>query len=221
MHVIYIHTNPKNGKPYVGWALMEEGQSPHDAMMRRWATHCKAAEQGLDFLFSRAILKYGKDAWTHEVLDVVSKRETAKHVEKLWIKERNTCALEPGGHGYNMTRGGDGGGLLGHEFTLEHRENLSKASKGKPKSNSARKNMSLAKKGKPSPFKGKHHTAQWIQEQSGENAPHAKLTEAKKLVIIERWENRDAVPVTQQQLAADNGVTQSTVSRLLNKKTWK
>lgn len=50
--------------------------------------------------------------------------------------------------GYNMTCGGTVRDLVGHEFTCEHRENISKALTGKPKSDVVRKNMSLANKGR-------------------------------------------------------------------------
>ena len=147
MYVVYCHTNRSNSKPYIGWALIADSQTPHDAMMRRWNTHCKNTRADL---FARAIKKWGIDVWDHEVLDVVSHLETAKQVERMWIAQRKTCVFASG-HGYNMTRGGDGGGMLGHVPSPEHREKLSAALKGKPKSAEARKKMQLAKLGDKNP----------------------------------------------------------------------
>lgn len=221
MYIVYCHTNRVNGKRYVGWTIVRGEQTYEDAMMHRWNSHCNAANKGAPHLFPRAIHKYGEDAWSHEVIEVMQTRKGVKHAEKLWIAQRRTCAFEPEHHGYNMTHGGDGGGMLGHKLTSAHKEILRQYHLGKPKSVAARKKMSIAKRGKPSTFKGKHHTPEWIKSQSGEKSRLAKLTEVAKLDIITRWENRHTTPVTQHQLAHDNDVTQSTISRLLNGKTWK
>lgn len=222
MFIVYLHTNRINGKRYVGWAIVKPGQSYHDAMMRRWNTHCKNPRGDL---FARAIRKHGEDAWDHEILEVMRTREGVKHAEKLWIAQRQTCAFEPGHHGYNMTHGGDGGGMLGHVPSQEHRKKLSAALVGQPKSVIARKNMSVAKFGAKNPNFGKERSADVRAKigraQSGEKSHLAKLTEASKLDIVTRWANRHVIKVTQHQLAREHGVTQSTVCRLLNGKTWK
>jgi len=224
MYIVYCHTNCKNGKPYFGWAIVEPGQTYHDAMMRHWKAHC--ANQRND-LFARAIRKWGSkdDVWQHEVIEVMRTREGIKHAKKLWIAQRHTCAFDPGGHGYNMTRGGDGGGMLGHVPSQQHREKISKALIGKPKSETARKKMSIAKTGERHPNWGKKRPPEVGQKVSlalrGEKGPNAKFTEIAKLDIVARWANRHVIKVTQHQLADDHGVTQSTVSRLLSGATWR
>jgi hypothetical protein len=56
----------------------------------------------------------------------------------------------------NLTDGGDVGPTgMKPVFTEDHKKKLSKASKGKKKSEEARHNMSIAKKGKPSGRKGR------------------------------------------------------------------
>lgn len=215
-YIVYIHINRLNAKPYIGWAVVEEGQSPHDAMMRRWKVRCCNTRNDL---FPRAIRKHGEAAFDHEVIEVMSTREGVKHTEKLWIAQRKTCAFEQDGRGYNMTRGGDGGGLLGHVFSKEHRARISAALKGRPRSQETREHLSRVKKGKPSTFKGKRHSTDALALQS-KNARHARLTDAQRHDIVARWANRVQVPVTQHQLGIDNGVTQSTVCRLLAGQTW-
>jgi len=220
-YTVYLHKCRISNKSYIGWAIVRENQTPHDAMMRRWSEHCKNAANGLDLVISRAIIKHGENEWDHEVLDALMTEEAAKHAEKLWITQRKTCVIDFPDQGYNMTRGGDGGGMLGHVPSPEHRKNLSIALMGKPKSLIARQNMSLAKKGKPSGFLGKQHSDEWKKNCSGENCGASKLTETLKHEIITRWQNRTNIPVTQYKLASDYGVTQSTICRLVNGKTWK
>ena len=225
MYVIYCHTNRLNKKPYIGWAIIAKAQSPYDAMMRRWSAHCSSSRKDTKLLFPRAIAKHNIGVWDHEVIDVVTERATAKHVEKLWIAQRKTCAFDPGGHGYNMTRGGDGGNMLGHVPSQKHREKLSAAFTGKPKSTEARKKMSLSKFGAKNYVFGKHRDAVTKRKigaaQMGASGNNARMTDMQKHEIIARWDNRHNVPVTQHQLAIDNDVTQSTISRMLGGKTWK
>ena len=122
MYINYVHTNRVNCKSYVGWATVTEGQTPHEAMMRRWKEHCEYAKNGQQFLLSRALRKYGEDVWDHEVLEIVSTLKFAKHMEVLWIVQRRTYAFDEGNHGYNMTRGGDGtNGLPCSDETREKR----------------------------------------------------------------------------------------------------
>ena len=225
MFLVYMHMNKANGKRYVGWTIMRDGQSCTEAMTRRWNVHCLAANNGSRLLFHRAIRKHGTDAWHHEVLEVMSSREGVKHAEKLWIAQRETCAFDHPNKGYNMTRGGDGGGLLGHKFTLEHRMKISKARLGMQFSEETRHKMSLAKRGDKNYLFGKQRSIEVRQKirtsQCGALGNNAKLTETKKLEIIEKWNNRNAERTTQHKLASEYGVTQSTISRLINGRTWK
>lgn len=222
MFIVYCHTNRLNRKSYIGWAIVREGQTPYDAMMRRWSAHCANSRPDL---FPNAIRKYGIDAWDHEVLEVMSTRKGIKQAEKLWITQHRTCAFDHPDTGYNMTRGGDGGGMLGHVPTQEHREKLRQALTGKPKSDIAKARMSSSKRGALNYIFGTHRddaTKKKISEAlRGEHSPNARLTEGEKVTIRERWANRYQVKVTQYQLAREHGVTQSTISRLLGGKTWK
>lgn len=217
MYIVYCHTNRVNDKRYVGWAIVKHGQAYHDAMMRRWHTHCCSRREDL---FVRAIRKHGEGAFNHEVLEVMTTRAGIKHAEKLWIIERKSCAVDHPETGYNMTRGGDGGGMLGHVPTKEHREKIRQALRSWQPTPEQRLKMSVAKLGKPGCRKGTQHSIESISLQS-KNARYAKLTEVQKLSIVARWTNRHVVRVTQRQLALDNDVTQSTVSRFLGGLTWK
>jgi len=125
MYVVYVHTNRNNDKRYIGWAVVEEGQTYHDAMMRRWKDHCYDARVGLKRLLHNALRKHGDVNWDHEVLDVTRTLEGVKHAEILWIAQRRTYAFDEGNLGYNMTRGGDGVQLFGEQnpfYGKKHKE---------------------------------------------------------------------------------------------------
>ncbi len=152
-YIIYCHTNRVNAKRYVGWAIVKTGQTPHDAMIRRWNEHCRSRRSDL---FPRAIRKHGETTWDHEVIEIMTTLKSTKHAEKLWIAERKTYALDLDGHGYNMTRGGDGCPWpKGLKKSSETRRKISESLKGKPPSNkgkkaseTARRNLSIAHKGR-------------------------------------------------------------------------
>ena len=56
-------------------------------MERRWAQHCVQARssKGGRWHFPNAIRKYGKDAFSHEVLEICLSLEEANEREQYWI----------------------------------------------------------------------------------------------------------------------------------------
>lgn len=111
--IVYCHTNQRNNKRYVGWTAK--------SIEQRWREHCRSAQEGSHCRFHKAIRKWGvsEDIWAHEILEVMTTEDSAKHAEKLWIAHRHTFAYDDGNLGYNETRGGDG--KLGYCPTKEHR----------------------------------------------------------------------------------------------------
>lgn len=99
-YIVYKHTNNTTGKAYVGMTSKCIGT--------RWKQHIEATRRSnkSKSVLHKAILKYGVDDWTHEILfvseenDINELRESAIHL----IGEHNT--LLP--NGYNMTTGGEG-----------------------------------------------------------------------------------------------------------------
>ena len=73
---IYRHTNKVNGKRYVGQTV--------DTVDGRWKEHVSASRQGRGArVFGAAIRKYGADAFTHELLDVVTTQKGADIAETV------------------------------------------------------------------------------------------------------------------------------------------
>jgi hypothetical protein len=87
---IYKHTNKVNGKSYIG----QTRQNVHN----RW-------RGGYGYVtapkFWSAIVQYGWDNFTHEILEAhITSQTEANQREKYWIDYYNTCA-----NGYNYCGG--------------------------------------------------------------------------------------------------------------------
>lgn len=74
-------------------------------MLARWNGHVNLAKRsnGRRSHFAAAIRKYGKDAFSHEVLEVCSDLEVANLAEECWIELLDTRNHE---RGFNLARGG-------------------------------------------------------------------------------------------------------------------
>lgn len=133
MGCIYIATCTVNNKSYIG-------QSCH-SMLRRKAGHEKAAVAGSQFVFHRAIRKYGPSSFEWRVLTLCENQDL-QHEEKQHIKTLKT--KKP--YGYNMTDGGDG--VVGLLFSKQHRARISNAAKGRTYSEETKALWSKQRRGK-------------------------------------------------------------------------
>jgi group I intron endonuclease len=95
---VYCHTHVESGRRYVGLTKY--------TMMHRWNQHCAQAKRSGDgrSYFQNAIRKYGKDAFSHEVLGKHETLEEANTAEQRWIEELDTRDPEKG---FNLSKGGD------------------------------------------------------------------------------------------------------------------
>ena len=132
MGSIYKVTNTVNGKAYIG-------QTIHDAEKRRIRDHLTGNVSG-SRLVKRAIEKYGKDAFTYEILHDGIIPEFLNALEIEAIAKFNTIAP----HGYNLTTGGEG---------------------GSPSEETCRK-ISEANKGENHPMYGKKHSEETCRRMS-------------------------------------------------------
>ena len=106
MYKIYLITNIKNNKQYVGVTkfLIEERFSQH-------------AKRG--FHLTEAIHKYGKNLFSIGLIEEVETAERAYELEMYYILQYNTKVP----NGYNLTDGGDG--IFGWEATEQYRKECS------------------------------------------------------------------------------------------------
>ena len=134
MGCIYLIRNLKNNKCYIG-------QTIHDAVKGRINDHLNGKSHGSQ-LVKRAVEKYGKDAFTYEILHDGIIPKFLDMLEKEAIAKFNTIAP----HGYNLDTGGANG-----TPSEETRQKQSEAKKGKkrgPHSESHCRKISEGQKGK-------------------------------------------------------------------------
>lgn len=125
--------------------------------------------------FYRAIKKYGKDAFSHEVLAENLTKEEAERLERFYISEHNSTNRKIG---YNIENGGYSIGKhseetkrkisesqKGRKFTEEHRRNLSESHKGYVPSKEWREKTSARMKGNKYTL-GYHHTEETKRKMS-------------------------------------------------------
>ncbi len=94
---IYCHTHIVSNRRYVGLTSR--------TWQRRWAQHlvqARSRSSGWSH-FPNAIRKYGKDAFSHEVLETCDTLEAANAAEERWIEELGT--RDPT-KGFNTAKGG-------------------------------------------------------------------------------------------------------------------
>lgn len=113
---IYKVTNKINGKVYIGQTVK--------SVLNRWKSHLSDSKRR-DFVFYRAIRKYGSDNFKIEEIDGANSISELNYKEYLYIYKFNTLAP----NGYNSTTGGKN-----FKMTQEIKDKISKANKNKPKS---------------------------------------------------------------------------------------
>lgn len=138
--IIYKYTGP-NGKSYIG-------QTIHEKI--RQAEHKKAADNGKQTKFCRAIRKYGFENFDYSVLVSFETENRALLDKVLDIFEIYYIAkFKTIKHGYNITKGGEGGTTnLGKKVSKEIRRKHSLAMKGRKLSEEHKAKISQALKGR-------------------------------------------------------------------------
>lgn len=132
-YIVYQHTTP-SGKVYIGQTC----QNPNERWQNgRGYNGCK--------LFYNSIKKYGWNDIEHKILHTGLTKEKADILEKMYIQffKRKNISL-------NITDGGEG--TTGHHHSLEARQKMSEANKGKrigSFSEERRRKMSESHKGRP------------------------------------------------------------------------
>lgn len=133
MGIIYRATNTVNGKIYIGQTIR--------TLNKRIINHYSKAKCGSDSHFHAAIRKYDKCVWEWDTL-IECLDDELNEQEMYYVELYNTYY-----HGYNSTKGGNSGSGYKHSdeaklrisihnsgktLTEEHRNNISKTTKGRP-----------------------------------------------------------------------------------------
>lgn len=152
-HYIYKHTSP-SGKVYIGQTVN---------IKKRWGTngeHYKTKKKNGDFIqhsFARAILKYGWENFTHEIILECHTKAEADYAERYLIKWYKLHNIS-----YNITEGGEG--TMGVHQTLS----------------SERKAAIRERMRTNHPMKGKHHTPEALAKIIAANRNRTYTEEQKK-----------------------------------------
>lgn len=171
--VIYKAENKINGNVYIGQTIRN--------LNDRISVHKNNAFiQECNYVFSKALRKYGFENFTWTVLVKTDSKDKLNALEKLYISAYKKMTKI-----YNMTDGGEGAlGYIPTEKTLkklsESHKGLKSGNKGNKYSEEIRKKMSDSKKkltGKKNPFYGKKHSAESIKKMS--DAKKGKYTGEK------------------------------------------
>ena len=168
MGCIYLIRNTINGKCYIG-------QTVHDAVKQRIPKHLNGHGNSI---VKRAVAKYGKDAFTFQILHDGIIPELLNSFEIEAIQRHNT--VKP--NGYNIANGGNSKG----KHTAETRRKISNSAKGRKHTPESRRKMSESSKGSTH-NKGRKHTPEHRSKISDANkgkkhSPETrqKMREAKK-----------------------------------------
>lgn len=120
MGFIYKITNKLTNKCYIGETMKSNPEL-------RWNEHKRKIEKGIGCpALQDAVRKYGIDNFRFDVL-IICFDEDRYRFEIEYIKKYNSMAP----NGYNLTKGGEGGGFYGKKHSQETIENIRKISKQK------------------------------------------------------------------------------------------
>jgi group I intron endonuclease len=160
--IIYKATNKINGKVYIGQTTR--------SLEERIKGHLFDATRNSIFYFHKAIRKYGIENFEWEILcDATGKPKDILDALEIYYIAKHRLILGADNM-YNMTKGGEGGSVLGrkcseetkkkmceaykkrppnkYHYSEETRKKISEANKGKIVSEETRKKMSEAQKGR-------------------------------------------------------------------------
>lgn len=155
MGYVYKITNTVNGKAYIGISI-------HDPEKGRIKDHLSGHGNRI---LARAVKKYGKDAFTYEVLEANVFDEFLPELEVAYIANYNTVVP----HGYNLTYGGEVAKTLSAETRRKMSEvhqnrspetlhKMSIGRRGIRHTAETRRKMCETRKGEKHPFFGKKHS---------------------------------------------------------------
>ena len=207
---VYLVTNQKNGKNYVGQTIRAENKLGHGRMLLS------------------AYKLHGKDNFSYEkICDGIKNRATLNFVERFWIKVFNSIAP----NGYNIELGGSEGstwteerrwkhslaltgrtihrplgsksGMKGKAYPEEGKRKLAEAMKGNQfslghkHSEETKERMSASQKAhwasyEVHPCKGRKHTDEWKQAASErmKKQIQSEETRKKRSETIKLWHKK-------------------------------
>lgn len=197
--IIYKATNCSNGKIYVGQTVGK--------LSIRKNVHRYQVNKGSINYFTKALRKYGIDNFHWEIIDIASTIKELNEKEIYWIKTLNSNTLSIG---YNISSGGKNGRL--NKIGVER---IRKMRKGYKVSVISRQRMSESAKKRGNcitPTGSKK-----ISDAHKGNKYASNLNKRDIHEIFKLWSN----DLTQQLIANQFGVTQSSINNILQGRNWR
>lgn len=154
--IIYKITNKVNGKIYIG-KTSKTAQYRFKRHVQEAVSKNKLGRN--NFYFHKALVKYGRDNFS---IDVLQECETAEEAAKLEIEYISKYHSQDHLIGYNLTKGGEGvvgrkktqqeiekhrQKMIGRKLSQEHKMAISRANKGKQISLITRQKISMKNSG--------------------------------------------------------------------------
>lgn len=189
---VYAITHLDTGKVYVGQTT--------GAAWKRWSAHCSAGSGTGRSAIKLAILKYGRAAFSFEVVDLAETREQLNHKEEFWIRHMN--ALSP--IGYNLKSGGDSAVM-----SDEAKEKMRKSAIGRRLSDAAKAKISEASKGRQHTADSRQRLRAKALGRKHSDATKQKISARKKGVLPtqEQRERQAAAQLYGKTIRCSNGKT--------------
>lgn len=153
-YLVYKHTNTINNKVYIGQTSFANPE-------QRWGANGEKYKSCP--YFYHAILKYGWQNFSHEVLERGLSQDEANEKERFYIKLYKSNQEECG---YNLTSGGE----KRKELSPISRQKMSQAKKGIPLTEEHKKNISKAIAGEKNPNYGKKCSEEAKRKISNKNS---------------------------------------------------
>lgn len=144
---IYKILNTVNNKIYIGQSI-----SPHKRLKAHYADAIHPTKK--KFLLQKAMVKYGFDVFSLEIIEECNNSTNADDREIYWIDKYDSRNTK---NGYNIAAGGYGGRGLKH--SIEWKEMMSKIQIGRKLSIESKKKISEANNGENNGMYEKSHTS--------------------------------------------------------------
>jgi len=204
---IYCIRNKINDKRYVGQSI--------DIVGTRWRDHKNDLrnDKHENKYLQHAWNKYGEENFAFEVVEMVKKEDLDKREIALIFEYKTFLDRSCG---YNLTAGGLGG-QRGVSRSVETREKISVAHKGKKLSSSHRQKLSVAHLGQQAWNKGFKQPERGLA-MLGDNHHNAKLTWKEVRQMRKMYKNSK---ISQRQLGEKFGVARTTVQQIIENRSWK
>jgi group I intron endonuclease len=183
---VYKITNTDNGKIYVGSSVnLSARKAEHLRTLRR---NCHDNQH-----LQRSFNIHGEQAFKFSVLEYVEDKNKLLEREQYYIDTLNACEKSIG---YNICK--TAGNCLGRPCKQETRKALSKANKGKKRSNEFCRDCAERASGKRNPFFGKHRSEETKKKISDalKGRKAKPLTEEHRKKISKSLRGRKRRPLT-------------------------